>query len=78
MRSPKSDPVTGPGDADLDKKGLAARAGILWSMAPSIDDGTSLGGLGLLEPDPSTLAVLPSDSMSRGPSVATAGLGLET
>lgn len=76
MRSPKSDPVTGPGDADLDKKGLAARAGILWSMAPSIDDGTSFGGLGLLDPEPCRLAVLPSDSMSRGASVAAAGLGL--
>lgn len=78
MRSPKSDPVTGPGDADLDKKGLAARAGSLWSMAPSIDDGTSFGGLGLFDPDPRGLDVLPSDSMSRAPSEETTGLGLET
>lgn len=78
MRSPKSDPVTGPGDADLDKKGLAERAGILWSMAPSIDDGTSFGGLGLLEPEPWKLTVLPSDSISRAPSLAPAGFGLDT
>lgn len=71
MRSPKSEPVTGPGDPDLDRKGLADRGGTFSSSAPSSDDGgTSWGGLMLPEMDPRGLTA--ASSKSWAPSVATA------
>jgi len=66
MRSSGPDPVTGPGDADRDKKGL--RVADRGSLAPSTKSGRTGEG-GLFEADEGLLSELPSRMYSVAPSV---------